>query len=99
MNKVFIYWDNSNIFHEAQRLAEELEDGPGARWRVRIDFDNMLRLAHADRAMEKAFAAGSVPQRCGSCGIGWRAMASKSSCLTAEALVATNRKCRTGYCS
>ena len=61
MDKVFIYWDNSNIFHEAQRLAEELDDGPGARWRVRINFDNMLRLAHADRPLEKAFAAGSVP--------------------------------------
>ena len=61
MDKVFIYWDNSNIFHEAQRFAEELEEGPGARWRVRIDFDNMLRLAHADRPLEKAFAAGSVP--------------------------------------
>ena len=21
MDRVFIYWDNSNIFHEAQRLA------------------------------------------------------------------------------
>ena len=61
MEKVFIYWDNSNIFHEAQRLAEEIDQGPGARWRVRIDFDNMLRLAHADRPLEKAFAAGSVP--------------------------------------
>ena len=25
MDHVFIYWDNSNIFHEAQRPAEELE--------------------------------------------------------------------------
>ncbi len=23
MRNVFLYWDNSNIFHEAQRLAEE----------------------------------------------------------------------------
>ena len=23
MDAVFIYWDNSNIFHEAQRLAED----------------------------------------------------------------------------
>lgn len=61
MDRVFIYWDNSNIFHEAQRLAEEIEAGPGARWRVRINFDNMLRLAQADRQLEKAFAAGSVP--------------------------------------
>ena len=61
MENVFIYWDNSNIFHEAQRLAEEREESPGARYRVRINFDNMLRLAHADRVLEQAFAAGSVP--------------------------------------
>ena len=28
MDRVFIYWDNSNIFHEAQRLAEERSEGP-----------------------------------------------------------------------
>ena len=49
MSNVFIYWDNSNIFHEAQRLAEERNNGPDARYRVRINFANMLRLAHADR--------------------------------------------------
>lgn len=61
MDKVFIYWDNSNIFHEAQRIAETLNEGPNARYRVRINFERMLRLAHADRPMERAFAAGSVP--------------------------------------
>lgn len=61
MNRVFVYWDNSNIFHEAQRLAEEQAEGPGARYRVRIHFENMLRLAHADRPLEKAVAVGSVP--------------------------------------
>lgn len=61
MNNVFIYWDNSNIFHEAQRLAEEREGGPNARYRVRIYFDNLLRLAHADRPIERALAVGSVP--------------------------------------
>ena len=61
MEKVFIYWDNSNIFVEARRRAEEVNEGPGARYRVRINFDNMLRLAHADRPVERAFAAGSVP--------------------------------------
>ncbi len=60
-NKIFIYWDNSNIFHEAQRFAEEQNEDSGARGRVRINFDNMLRLAHADRPMVKAVAAGSVP--------------------------------------
>ena len=61
MDKVFIYWDNSNIFHEAQRFAEEQNEGPDSRWRVRIDFEKMLQLAHADRPLAKAVAAGSVP--------------------------------------
>ncbi len=61
MDEVFVYWDNSNIYHEAQRLAEESDEGPDARYRVRIHFDNLLRLAHADRQLRKAFAAGSVP--------------------------------------
>ena len=61
MDSVFIYWDNSNIFHEAQRLAEERGEGPNARYLVRIHFDHMLCLAHADRPLKKALAAGSVP--------------------------------------
>ena len=61
MDEVFVYWDNSNIFHEMQRLAEERDEGPDARYRVRIHFDNLLRLAHADRPLRKAFAAGSIP--------------------------------------
>lgn len=61
MNEVFVYWDNSNIFHEAQRLAEERGDGPDARYRVRIHFDSLLRLAHADRPLRRAFAVGSIP--------------------------------------
>lgn len=60
-NKVFIYWDNSNIFHEVQRLAVERNSGADARERVRIDFENMLHLAHADREIGRAVAAGSVP--------------------------------------
>ena len=61
MNKVFVYWDNSNIFHEAQRLAEQQDEGPDARYRVRIHFENLLRLAHADRTLQRAFAVGSIP--------------------------------------
>ena len=61
MSGVFVYWDNSNIFIEAQRLAESNECSPDARFRVRIHFENLLRLAHADRDMVKAVAAGSVP--------------------------------------
>ena len=61
MDSVFIYWDNSNIFLDAQRLAEERNGGPDARYRVRIHFENLLRLAQADRPLQKALAAGSVP--------------------------------------
>ena len=61
MDRVFIYWDNSNIVHEAQRLAEEHAEGPDARYRVGIDFENTLRLAHADRPVERAVAAGVLP--------------------------------------
>ena len=61
MEEVFVYWDNSNISHEAQRYAEERDEGPSARYRVRINFDNLLCLAHAGRPLKKASAAGSVP--------------------------------------
>lgn len=61
MDNVFIYWDDSNIFIEAQRLAESFESGPDARSRIRIHFDNMLELAHAGRPVEKAIAVGSIP--------------------------------------
>ncbi|MGU9951764.1 MAG: NYN domain-containing protein [Gammaproteobacteria bacterium WSBS_2016_MAG_OTU1] len=61
MKKVYIYWDNSNIFHEVQRLAEEQNGTPSARDRVHINFDNLLCLAQADREMGRLIAAGSVP--------------------------------------
>ncbi len=67
MDRVFIYWDNSNVFIGARAEAEERE-GPAARFRVRVDFRAMIRLAHADRPVEKAIAAGSVPPRCGRSG-------------------------------
>lgn len=60
-DKVFIYWDNSNIFFDAQRLAEERDATPGARYLVRIHFENILRLAQAERNIERAVAAGSIP--------------------------------------
>ena len=60
-NNIFVYWDNSNIFHEAQRLAEEYNGSPDARFRVRINFNNLLNLATANRTLHSAFAAGSIP--------------------------------------
>lgn len=60
MDRVFIYWDNSNIFVSVREIAAERE-GAGARRRVRIDFRNMLELAHAGREIEHAVAVGSIP--------------------------------------
>jgi len=60
MDSVFIYWDNSNIYFSAKEIAAERE-GEGARTRVRVHFRNLLRLAHADRPIQKAVAVGSIP--------------------------------------
>ena len=60
MEKVFIYWDNSNIFISAREAATDLE-GETARGRVRIHFRNLLELAHAGRDIEHAIAVGSIP--------------------------------------
>ena len=60
MEKVFIFWDDSNISISAREVAAEREGGT-ARQRVRIDFRNMLELAHAGREIERAVAVGSVP--------------------------------------
>ena len=61
MSGVFVYLDNSNIFHAAQDLAEERNGDQNARYRVRMNFENLLRLAHADRPLAQAVAAGSIP--------------------------------------
>lgn len=60
MKKVFVFWDNSNIFISAKTVAAEREGGDAA-YHVRIQFDNLLRLAVADRTLEYAVAVGSVP--------------------------------------
>ena len=58
--KVFIFWDNSNIFISAKTVASEKE-GKDAYYQIRIDFPNLVRLASADRPIEFAIAVGSVP--------------------------------------
>jgi hypothetical protein len=60
MRKVFIFWDNSNIFISAKTVAAAKE-GADASYTVRIEFENMLRLAHCDRPLEFAVAVGSIP--------------------------------------
>ena len=60
MKKVFIYWQNSNVLVSARQVASERE-GPDARYRVRISFQNLLALARAGRPVEHAMAVGSIP--------------------------------------
>ncbi len=60
MDKVFVYWDNSNIFISAQQAATELE-GDAVRYRVRLHFRHLMELACAGRDIERAIAVGSIP--------------------------------------
>ena len=60
MDKVFIYWDDSNIFISAQQVAVERE-GEAVRSRVCIHFRNLLELTRAGREIEHAVAVGSIP--------------------------------------
>ena len=55
VQRVFIYWDNSNIYHEAQRLAEDKEGTPEARKLLRINFEQIL-----GRVYSKSVQAQSV---------------------------------------
>ena len=60
MGRVFIYWDNSNIYISAQQAAIERE-GETSRYRARIHFRNLLELAHGGREIARAVAVGSIP--------------------------------------
>ena len=57
---VHIFWDNSNIFIFA-KFAASRRDGPMQEHSVRIQFDNMYRLASAARDVTSAVCVGSVP--------------------------------------
>ena len=61
---VYLYFDHSNIVIEARNIAHETEReelwGDVAR-RLRLDFHNLLLLAHENRPLAKVVAAGSVP--------------------------------------
>lgn len=57
--KVFIFLDNSNIFISAKQIAED-RDGLTMGQAVRIKFDNLIHLAHADRPIGKALAVGAT---------------------------------------
>lgn len=58
--KVYVFWDNSNIFIEGQKLADD-KDGPGERWAFRISFENLYKLACAARPIGGGVVAGSIP--------------------------------------
>ncbi len=60
MKDAFIFLDNSNIFFSAKTVATQKE-GVDAGYQVRMQFDNLLRLASADRTVASAIAVGSVP--------------------------------------
>ncbi len=58
--KVYIYWDNSNIFISSKTVSQERE-GTYAERGIRIQFDNLYKLATANRNIAKACCIGSVP--------------------------------------
>src|SRR5262245_32237163 len=57
---VMIFWDNSNIFIPARYVATR-RDGGFAENNIRIQFDNLLGLARAGRAVRAGVCVGSVP--------------------------------------
>ena len=59
-DKVYLFWDNSNIFIPAQYVANRRE-GWTAEKAVRIQFDALHTLARWGRAIAKAVCVGSVP--------------------------------------
>ncbi len=58
--RVFIFWDNSNIYISGQQVGDRKE-GLFAHKTFRIDFDHLFHLAHADRPVDSAIAVGSIP--------------------------------------
>ncbi|MEQ1574396.1 MAG: NYN domain-containing protein [Vicinamibacterales bacterium] len=59
-DKIHIFWDNSNIFIPACFAATKREKG-FADTAVRIQFDNLVKLARAGRELSGAMCVGSVP--------------------------------------
>jgi hypothetical protein len=57
--KVYVFWDNSNIFIGAQKTFEVV--GRAYPKGARIEFGNLMKLAHANRQVGGGFCVGSVP--------------------------------------
>ena len=60
MSRVYIFWDNSNVFIAAQDVAAR-RDGAANRSGVRLQFDHLYKLAAMGREVVKTFVVGSIP--------------------------------------
>lgn len=58
MKRVHIFWDNSNIFIGAQAALQKRGQRTNG---IRIEFENLLKLALAGRPLAKGHCVGSVP--------------------------------------
>jgi hypothetical protein len=58
--KVYIFWDNSNIFIPAQEVSNR-KDGIGTGREIRVQFDHLFDLAKAGRDVVQGVCVGSVP--------------------------------------
>jgi hypothetical protein len=58
--KVYIFWDNSNIFIPAQEVARRKEGATTPR-EIRVQFDHLFDLAKAGRDVVQGVCVGSVP--------------------------------------
>jgi hypothetical protein len=60
MSRIYVFWDNSNIFIAAQHVAAT-KDGVLQASSVRVDFGSLHHLATMGRHVVKTFVVGSVP--------------------------------------
>ena len=86
-------------FQHFCRVPEELEgDSPNVRYRVRIDFANLLLLAHGNRPVTRIVAAGSVPPELATL---WAKMEEKGvrglRLSSATVMATVNNKCLTKH--
>jgi hypothetical protein len=58
--KVYVFWDNSNVFIGAKKDFYAAHKKTFPR-NARLDFENLFKLAHANRPVAGGFCAGSVP--------------------------------------
>lgn len=58
MKRVYVFWDNSNIFIGAQ-AARKRDRLP--TYGVRVEFENLFKLALAGRRLARGYCVGSVP--------------------------------------